>query len=581
MRVSAFPQAVWRLYEHFCNPHTNEFTVPDFRSREGLFKTLKDTHNLKGSGKQLFDASVYRDADSTSHFHDMVREMSHLSRAAKPTPFHHLIARLAHEGRLLRLYSQNVDGLETCLEPLKSQTPLPSKGPWPKTVQLHGGLEKMVCTKCRQTSDFQADLFDGPVPPFCGVCEELDHVRTEVAGKRSHGVGRLRPRMVLYNEHNPDDEAIGSVMKHDLRIRPDAVIVVGTSCKVPGVKRIVRETCAVVRDRRDGLTVWLNNDPIPTAKELESCWDLVVKGTADEVAQRAALGRWDDPDIVVEGVDEARAQAAKEKETVQVVVESPKKVTKHFDAIKDAVATAREQDACKREEEQRNISRCATAVPLATVDLGSHPPTAAPKATTAKSKLRNPASKGLTIDGYLNKAAGITTEPQAPTTKSKRAPKSSSANSTPAVTEPAKPTTTTTTKKPRAPRKPRATTKAQQAVAGTASIKSTFKTSKAAAAPIPKTRAASAAKKICDGKQAPAVVVDTDSGVRRDSTMDVLPDSSARVNSACSSPISAERVVDGSKSEKEADADASGGNTGLLRIAAEGFSKWVVGGAAS
>jgi len=37
--------------------------------------------------------------------------------------------------------------------------------------------------------------------------------------------------MVLYNEHNPDDESIGSCASHDMRMRPDAVIVAGTTLK--------------------------------------------------------------------------------------------------------------------------------------------------------------------------------------------------------------------------------------------------------------------------------------------------------------------------------------------------------------
>ncbi|KAF2667542.1 DHS-like NAD/FAD-binding domain-containing protein, partial [Microthyrium microscopicum] len=237
--------------------------IPDFRSSKGLFKSLKKQHNLKSSGKELFDASVYRDGNSTSSFHYMVRELSALSKNCQPTAFHHLLATLADEGRLLRLYTQNVDGLDTSMDPLKTTAPLPQKGPWPKTVQVHGGLQQMVCSKCNFMEELDAELFDGPEPPTCGMCEEADNARTEHAGKRSHGIGRLRPRMVLYNEHNPDDEAIGAVMKADMRTRPDCLIVVGTTLKIPGVKRFIKEVCGIVRSRRDGLTIWINQDPPP------------------------------------------------------------------------------------------------------------------------------------------------------------------------------------------------------------------------------------------------------------------------------------------------------------------------------
>lgn len=272
--------------------------IPDFRSSNGLFAGLQKEHKLKGgSGKQLFDASVYKDATSTSQFHDMVRKLSKMSKRAKPTPFHHMLARLATEGRLLRLYTQNVDGLETQMPPLQTEVPLPHKGPWPQTVQLHGGLEKMMCQKCREVMDFDPVLFDGAETPTCPRCRETDEIRTNDLGRRSHGIGRLRPRIVLYNEQNPDEEAIGAVSAADMRTRPDAIVVVGTSMKIPGVRRIVSEMCKIVRDRREGTTIWINPDPEPTGSLFDNCWDLIVKGGSDEIADLVKLRQWDDPSV--------------------------------------------------------------------------------------------------------------------------------------------------------------------------------------------------------------------------------------------------------------------------------------------
>ncbi|KAF2813392.1 DHS-like NAD/FAD-binding domain-containing protein [Mytilinidion resinicola] len=311
--------------------------IPDFRSSTGLFKSLRKSQNLRSSGKDLFDASVYQDDQSTTSFHEMVRELSQATKQAQPTAFHHLLATLAHEGRLLRLYSQNVDGIDTSLEPLKTEVPLPKKAPWPKTVQLHGGLDKMVCSKCHKLSDFEAGLFDGPIPPSCAECVTNDEVRAAV-NKRSHGIGRLRPRMVLYNEHNPDDEAIGSVTRMDLRTRPDAIIVAGTTLKVPGVRRITREMCGVVRDRRDGMTVWINNDPEPIGKDLENCWDLIVRGPCDEVARYAGMPRWDDhSEAEFKVVTDEELRKAKEN-TAEVVVVSPMK-PKAFEQVQGQLVT--------------------------------------------------------------------------------------------------------------------------------------------------------------------------------------------------------------------------------------------------
>jgi NAD-dependent histone deacetylase SIR2 len=270
--------------------------------------------------------------------------LSHMTRSAQPTQFHHMLATLAEEGRLMRLYTQNVDGIDTAMDPLATTVPLKSKGPWPRTIQLHGGLEKMVCTKCGVLSPFDGALFEGPEPPPCKSCEELENIRVNLAGKRGHGIGRLRPRMVLYNEFNPDEEAIGAVTAADLKSRPDAVIVVGTSLKVPGVRRIVREMTWVARGKRDGFAAWINSGPEAQGVDLKGCWDLVVRGDCDEVARLAALPRWNDKDtgLYAETTREKVDQLKKET-MLEVVVDIKHKAVENVQGIITPGASPRRQ----------------------------------------------------------------------------------------------------------------------------------------------------------------------------------------------------------------------------------------------
>ncbi|KAK4031548.1 DHS-like NAD/FAD-binding domain-containing protein [Parachaetomium inaequale] len=221
--------------------------IPDFRSSTGLFAIFGGQHKLQASGKHLFDASVYKHDSSTQSFYRMVCELAQMTSDAKPTPFHYMLVSLASEGRLMRLYTQNIDSLDTRMPPLTTAIPLNAKGPWPTTIQLHGGLENMEYT-------------------------ERDRVRT-ISGKQSCGIGRLRPRIVLYNECNPDAEAIGKVSEADLRNVPDAVIVVGTSLKIPGVRTLI------------------NLDPKPQGSEFENYWDFIVYGRCDDVANLVNLPR--------------------------------------------------------------------------------------------------------------------------------------------------------------------------------------------------------------------------------------------------------------------------------------------------
>ncbi|KAE8346659.1 hypothetical protein BDV24DRAFT_66651 [Aspergillus arachidicola] len=298
--------------------------IPDFRSTDGLFKSLQKKHNLKASGKLLFDAAVYQDETLTASFQDMVRSLSEEAAKTSPTAFHHMLARISQENRLTRLYTQNIDGIETSMPPLATQIPLNVKAPWPRTIQLHGSLEKMVCQKCRHLGDFDGDMFDRPDAPECPECARNNQFRIET-GQRSHGIGKMRPRIVLYNEHNPDEEAITSVMNADVRSRPDALIVVGTSLKIPGVRRLVKSLCSVIRSRRNGVTMWINNEP-PAGKEFEDCWDLMVKGDCEEVARLAALKRWDDhSENVFDECNASEVERVKHEHGVSIVIETPKK----------------------------------------------------------------------------------------------------------------------------------------------------------------------------------------------------------------------------------------------------------------
>ncbi|KAH8743252.1 hypothetical protein F5883DRAFT_512549 [Diaporthe sp. PMI_573] len=254
---------------------------------EGLFKTFQAKSKVKGKGEDLFDISVYNNKKSTERFHQMITELSDLARDAIPTAFHETLKALAEDDRLMRLYSQNIDCLDTSIQPLATNIPLNMEAPWPVTIQLHGGLDKIQCTKCSHIQGFDKLLFQGPEAPLCKACAENDRIRTEQNGKRSHGIGRLTPRVVLYHGPSPDAEAIGKVSQADLRSVPNVVIVVGTSLTIPGVKKLVRELCQATRSKKHGLTAWLNVDPPP--QETNNLWNFVIRGKCDDFAVKLNL----------------------------------------------------------------------------------------------------------------------------------------------------------------------------------------------------------------------------------------------------------------------------------------------------
>lgn len=288
----------------------------------------------------------------------MIAQLSELSQAASPTPFHHLLRSLDDRGKLLRVYTQNIDAIEsksglsfgvpefddrrksrkataansvedpstpvpTHSQPSSSRLPSPPEET-PRCIPLHGTLQTLHCQTCTHTfplEDHLSSLTSG-TPPYCPECTAMEETR-QLVGKRARGVGKLRPSVVLYNEMHKDGEGVGEAVRKDLvggskgkgRSGADLLLVVGTSLRVPGTKRIVREFAKAVHSRtsasasKDGASssgpatpapsprrtpcsdddaslksVYLNFDfPVPT-REWEGVFDAWIQGDAQSFA---------------------------------------------------------------------------------------------------------------------------------------------------------------------------------------------------------------------------------------------------------------------------------------------------------
>nr|VWO99962.1 Uncharacterized protein [Ganoderma boninense] len=247
--------------------------IPDFRSSEGLFQSTKKNHPTLVSGKDLFDASVFNYKRTTSLFCQMIAKLSQLSEDAEPTAFHRLLGALDGRGSLMRVYTQNIDALETKAGLSFGLPEWGGKRSSPmghhRCIPLHGTLQWMHCATCTHSyplRDFLSSLVSGQLP-LCPQCVALEETRRLVA-KRSRGVGKLRPSLVLYNEDHRDAEIVGHIVEKDLMGKrsaaPDLLLVVGTSLQVPGTRRIVREFSKVVQCRYSAPT---NTSPMASSIE--------------------------------------------------------------------------------------------------------------------------------------------------------------------------------------------------------------------------------------------------------------------------------------------------------------------------
>ncbi|KAI5850989.1 DHS-like NAD/FAD-binding domain-containing protein [Tricharina praecox] len=264
--------------------------IPDFRSADGLYNLVKAQYpNAVVKGRDLFDAVLWTDPGSTALFYTFLANLRNEVLNVKDTSsVHKLIKTLADAGRLLRCYTQNIDGLEE-REGLVSSLSYGKgkrKRPSPLTeednrtdrekgcqvVQLHGNLKTLRCTNCHLLAEYSESsvqtLLSGEAPP-CMACTVASNCR-QAAGKRATRIGLLRPNVVLYGEEHPDGDMVGALTEGDLGAKPDIMLILGTSLKVHGLKRIVKEFAAAIH-ARNGIVVFINN----TAPS-ESVWNEVI-----------------------------------------------------------------------------------------------------------------------------------------------------------------------------------------------------------------------------------------------------------------------------------------------------------------
>ena len=112
----------------------------------------------------------------------------------------------------------------------------------------------------------------------------------------------MRPTIVLYNEEHTDGKTISRLVQTDLTGRRlgyrsppiDLLLVVGTSLRVPGTKRIVRTFARALHARASPSlgpqstnplqTIYLNMDFCGSSKDWEGVFDVWIKGDAQMLA---------------------------------------------------------------------------------------------------------------------------------------------------------------------------------------------------------------------------------------------------------------------------------------------------------
>lgn len=223
---------------------------------------------------------------------------------------------LDNEGRLLRCYTQNIDGLEektglaVGIPSSKRKSPkakgkentpsllsapdtpeTSSESPEPRVIPLHGLLSTLHCTLCHTILPLSPHL---PLPPTsvpCPTCELASSIRSALS-ERSRKSGTLRASVVLYGEEHPEGESIGKSVSRDLK-GVDMLLVCGTSLSVPGVKRVVKEMAKSAKSKgkgkgkqgQDVKTVFVNDEPPSKGSEWDGIFDIWVQGDVQKFVE--------------------------------------------------------------------------------------------------------------------------------------------------------------------------------------------------------------------------------------------------------------------------------------------------------
>ncbi|KAK3333465.1 DHS-like NAD/FAD-binding domain-containing protein [Cercophora scortea] len=231
--------------------------IPDFRLLGGLY-----------ADGALFENAAFFDSRRAQL---LKTALSIRDRATEyePTETHKWPASL--RPKLLRCYTQNVDMLEA------KAGLATGLGPRCDCVPLHGSLANLkyhLCHEAYEWQDYRRHIEDYVIkdcntgdsdtegdkdedklalPLPCPRCSSRCETRKE-AGMRLLPIGQLRPGMIMLDEAHPEGEKIAHLARGDNLASPDLLLVLGTSLRVDGPKRLLRQFAGPIH-RRGGKVI--------------------------------------------------------------------------------------------------------------------------------------------------------------------------------------------------------------------------------------------------------------------------------------------------------------------------------------
>ena len=234
--------------------------IPDFRSSNGLYATLEATkltatpeqiERIQSDPSYSLDQHLFMEnplpcLEVNREFILGVRE-----RRWKATLAHRFVECLRTkvknkegEGKLVRLYTQNIDGLEDQCEGIGHE----------RRIAVHGSMDEAECATCGARMDF--DLFCGMVKSqikdITGRDPSAPAHSTPIVCE-SCGAATVKPSIVLFRSRLP--EVFFDNVPNDVK-DIDLLLILGTSLAVAPANSLV------MRIPRSSMRVLMNREPV-------------------------------------------------------------------------------------------------------------------------------------------------------------------------------------------------------------------------------------------------------------------------------------------------------------------------------
>lgn len=249
-----------------------------FSQKGGLYDRAKSQLGIS-DGMRLFQWDFYqkRRREADSFFAELYLE----STQAKPTPTHKGLALLVSQGRILRHYTLNVDGLA-------SQVGIdvwhPHLNPAGKTVEMHGNINELICPKCT-----------AKVPMTMALAKRMKSMQAIHCSNVACNDTEMRPRIMLYDDKQSeiivagsDDERLWDTMELDVA-SADTVLWVGLSFKQSASTEYFKKVRKMLVDvgRADHVQHYVVNPDDQTVFNIQSSLCNFVDVNIVEVLARA------------------------------------------------------------------------------------------------------------------------------------------------------------------------------------------------------------------------------------------------------------------------------------------------------